>query len=57
MKKRKWSDLLGSQLDWAAFLALGIEIANATSDALAAAKRLNELASIELDLYTAHQSE
>jgi hypothetical protein len=57
MKMRKWIDLLGSQLDWAAFLAMGIEIAKATSDALAAAKRLNELASIELDLYTAHQSE
>jgi hypothetical protein len=33
---RKWIDLLGSQLNWAAFLAMGIEIAKSTSDALAA---------------------
>jgi len=50
-------DRPAGQPDWAAFLAMGIVIAKATSDALAAAKLRNELASIELDLYTAHQSE
>ena len=40
---------LGSQMDWAASLAMGIEIAKATSDARAAAHLSNKLASIELD--------